>query len=96
MRKCPFPLLGRKSSQIKEEHLNFLNSCGKERGLQGKEDQICDSSCRDRQNVFLLEKFFFEKSLFSTNSRESRDLENPETVENKGESDDFLENLENL
>ena len=34
MRKGPFPhFLERKSSLIKEEHINFLNSCGN--GLQG-------------------------------------------------------------
>ena len=48
----------------------------------------------------LLEKGSFQKSPFSRDSREFREileiLENPQTVENKGESDLFLEILENI
>ena len=46
----------------------------------------------------LLEKGSFQKSPFSRDSRELEIfeiLENPQTVENKGESDHFLEILEN-
>ena len=47
----------------------------------------------------LLEKGSFQKSPFSRDSREfrdSRDFREPQTVENKRESDHFLEILENL
>ena len=47
----------------------------------------------------LLEKGSFQKSPFSRDSRDFRYLEileNPQTVENKGESEHFLEILENL
>ena len=41
-------------------------------------------------------RVFSEKSFFSRDSREFRDSREPQTVENKGESDHFLEVLENL
>ena len=47
----------------------------------------------------LLEKGSFQRSPFSRDSREfrdSRDFREPQTLENKGESDHFLEILENL
>ena len=48
----------------------------------------------------LLEKWSFGKGVFWKRGlleiRDSRDLENPQTLENKGESDRFLESLENL
>ena len=47
----------------------------------------------------LLEKGSFQKSPLSRDSREFRDsrvLENPQTVEKKGDSDHFVEILENL
>ena len=43
-----------------------------------------------------LEKGSFQKSPFSRDSRDFRESREPQTVENKGESDHFLEVLENL
>ena len=43
----------------------------------------------------LLEKGSFQKNPFSRDSREFRDSREPQTVENKGEADYFLEILEN-
>ena len=45
-------------------------------------------------NGGLLDKGSFQKSPFSRDSRVSRDSREPQTVENKGDSDHFLEILE--
>ena len=55
--------------------------------------------CRTSEKFFVWKRFFFQKSPFSRDSREfgdSRDSGEPQTVENKGESDHLLEVPENL